>query len=312
MTIDLFQPLSQKQCSTFASKSNTKQGPLTDIPTKGVFISSSDGDFGLQVRRSMHMLCHVSSPAILDLGILTGELDLWSGSPLHIHITDEGKSALTDRWANQFLVAASNRVRTYKAKAVVPIAHQRQIRNEGNSSAEYEAIGSQYRLGNIRSNPQSLEPLLRGADGLIFDMSAIRASDAPGLAHNVSSGLYAEEACQIMRFAGEGSQMKTILIDTCSLAVSNDRTASLVAQMIWYAIEGYSLRVSSRPSDGDDSYTAYVAETTAGTLQFYFHDAAGKWWLRSVTDDSRFIPCSYEEYTKAIDGQLSDRLLYFL
>lgn len=312
MTLDLFTPLFADQCSTFTSSNNTQQNPLTELPAKGIVISSAGGNFGLQVRQSMNRLTTSSSSHIADLGLFSTDLRLWDGAQLHIHIADVPDCKLSSMWTDGLVIAASNHIRNYGLNAVVPIAHQRQIKNESQLTDEWQAIANQYRLGSIRSNPQSVEPLLRGADGLLFDLSAVRASDAPGVANSTSSGLYAEEACQIIRYAGESTQLKSIVIKTDITKMDSEIAATLVAHMIWYAVEGYSLRLNSLPADGNKDYKEYVTETLSGTLHFYLHDHSGKWWLRSVTDKTRFIPCSYDEYSKAVEGQLSDRLLYFL
>lgn len=46
------------------------------------------------------------------------------------------------------------------------------------------------------------EPIIRNANVISFDISAIRSSDAAGNANATPNGFYGEEACQLCRYAG--------------------------------------------------------------------------------------------------------------
>src|SRR4030095_2824451 len=59
-----------------------------------------------------------------------------------------------------------------------------------------------YRLGIVRSDITEMEPVIRTADLLTVDLSAIRQSDAPGTTHPSPNGFTGEEACQAMMYAG--------------------------------------------------------------------------------------------------------------
>ena len=67
-----------------------------------------------------------------------------------------------------------------------------------------------YRLGVVRSNLQEVEPIVRNADMLCFDISSIKQSDAPGNGNASPNGFYGEEACQITRYAGLSDKLTSI------------------------------------------------------------------------------------------------------
>jgi len=54
-----------------------------------------------------------------------------------------------------------------------------------------------FRIGQIRTNLQEIEPAIRNADLVSFDVTAIRSSDAPGNGNAQPFGLTGEEASQI-------------------------------------------------------------------------------------------------------------------
>ncbi|MDR1698929.1 MAG: formimidoylglutamase, partial [Prevotellaceae bacterium] len=64
------------------------------------------------------------------------------------------------------------------------------------------------RLGIARQKLPNIEPYLRDTDLLSVDMSAVRQSDAPGNALVTPNGLFAEEAAQLMLYAGYSDRLK--------------------------------------------------------------------------------------------------------
>jgi formiminoglutamase len=53
-----------------------------------------------------------------------------------------------------------------------------------------------YRLGEVRANISEMEPVIRNADHVSFDLSSIRQSDAPASLNPSPNGFSGEEACQ--------------------------------------------------------------------------------------------------------------------
>ena len=66
-----------------------------------------------------------------------------------------------------------------------------------------------YRLGEIRQNIEEVEPSLRNADFVSLDIGCVRLSDNPSVLKSSPNGFYAEEICQIMRYAGISGRLKS-------------------------------------------------------------------------------------------------------
>ena len=99
------------------------------------------------------------------------------------------------------------------------------------------------RLGSIRKDIRETEPEFRNTDILSFSMSAIRESDAPSSDHPGPNGLYAEEACQLGRYAGLSERLSCFFLN--DLEPNNpdfQSTTALSAQMIWHFIQGFFQR----------------------------------------------------------------------
>ena len=96
-----------------------------------------------------------------------------------------------------------------------------------------------HRLGFCQNNIDQLEPIIRDADLLSFDLSAIRWSDFTAHSEPTPHGFYGEQACQIMRYAGWSDRLSSVGI--YEFNPSHDdltQSAQLVAQMVWHFVEG--------------------------------------------------------------------------
>lgn len=175
-----------------------------------------------------------------------------------------------------------------------------------------------YRLGQVRANMEEVEPIVRNADILTFDLSAIRYSDAPGNRNASPNGFYGEEACQIARYAGLSDKLTSIgFYELNPLSDKDEQTAHLVAQMIWYFMEGFYNRKKDYPVGDKDSYFKYNVSLDDGKydLVFYKSDKSGRWWMevpyppskRSKYERHYLVPCSYSDYQTACNNEMPDR-----
>lgn len=175
-----------------------------------------------------------------------------------------------------------------------------------------------YRLGVLQSDITQVEPLVRNADLLSFDMSAIRQSDAPGNANATPNGFYGEEACQIVRYAGMSDKITSAGFFEMNPALDrNGQTAHLLAQMIWYFIDGFYHRQDDHPSTGTDNYIRYTVQVTdfEDGIVFYKSKATDRWWMElKCTDNIRekyrrhyIVPCSAADYQRALADEIPDR-----
>ena len=179
-----------------------------------------------------------------------------------------------------------------------------------------------YRLGSIKQNIELTEPLIRNANLLSFDISAIRAADAPGIKNASPNGFNGEEACRMTRYAGLSYKLSSIgFFEYNPHYDINSRTANLIAEMIWYFIEGYSSRQDDLPTTESNDFKRYNVQIGEGeeNVVFLCHKTTGKWWIDMSfmhADDPRyerhhFIPCSVEDYEQAMRNELPDKWWQF-
>lgn len=228
---------------------------------------------------------------------------------------DENNNDLSSRsYLNKIILQKPNYLFNY-----TNIAYQTYFTNPDSVKLMNNLLFDIYRLGHIRENIKDTEPLVRNADILSFDISAIRQSDAPGNANVSPNGLYGEDACQIIRYAGLSDKLSSIGFYEYNPEFDNkEQTAHLIAQMIWYFIDGFYNRKHDFPDkENDDNYVKYIVNVSNDDYQIIFlkSKATNRWWIDlrgNIQVKSKFkqhyiIPCSYNDYKTACDGELPNR-----
>ncbi|MBO6024172.1 MAG: formimidoylglutamase [Bacteroidales bacterium] len=178
-----------------------------------------------------------------------------------------------------------------------------------------------YRLGSVKQNIELTEPLIRNANLLSFDISAVRAADAPGVKNASPNGFNGEEACRMTRYAGLSYKLSSVgFFEYNPHYDINSRTANLIAEMIWYFMEGFSSRQDDIPTLESTDFKRYnVQISDSQDVVFLCHKITGKWWMDMSflqNADQRyerhhFIPCSKEDYEQAMCNELPDKWWQF-
>ncbi|WP_436517657.1 formimidoylglutamase [Ekhidna sp. To15] len=181
----------------------------------------------------------------------------------------------------------------------------------------FEAI----RLGVVKENIKDIEPIVRDADMMSFDISALQASYAPGAANSKVYGLTGEESCQLCWYAGQNEKMSSIGLYNYDASKDSDdrKTAFVMATMIWYFIEGYYHRKGDKNFKSND-YLMYEVHLGGepDTIRFYKSKLSERWWMEVPNPDAeglfnrnRMIACNYSDYDLALKGELPDRWMNF-
>ena len=179
-----------------------------------------------------------------------------------------------------------------------------------------------YRLGILKQNMELTEPLIRNANIVSIDMSAFRAADAPGVKNASPNGFNGEDACRMTRYAGLNFKLSSIgFFEYNPHFDINSRTANLIAEMIWYFIDGFVNRQDDLPTLESTDFKRYNVQIGEGeeNVIFLCHKIPVKWWIDMsfmLADDPRyerhhFIPCSKEDYEQAMSNELPDKWWQF-
>lgn len=173
-----------------------------------------------------------------------------------------------------------------------------------------------YRLGEVQADLENVEPVLRNADIVSFDLTSIRSSDFPSNVLSEPNGLYGEEACAISRYAGLSDKLSSFGLYNGN-AVEHSQGSKLAAQIIWYFLSGVANRKQDYPFADKEDYTKYTVTLEDGTYDvvFYKSDRSDRWWMEVPYPSKRgekyqrhfMVPCNYGDYSKACKGEIPDR-----
>ncbi|MDX8337684.1 arginase family protein [Draconibacterium sp. IB214405] len=178
-----------------------------------------------------------------------------------------------------------------------------------------KGIGPHVRLGKLRDDWSSAEPVFRNCDFLSFDMCALKHSEAPN--KNLQpNGLYADEACQLMKLAGASNRMKVFgLFGMEDQPDEESLTVNLAAQLVWYFIQGYLIRDKRKPEQGDgfSTFSVEIAELSA-PLVFCKNETTGQWWIRvqAINNEIKYFACSEKDYQNATDNEIPEIWLKYV
>ncbi|WP_136465867.1 formimidoylglutamase [Flagellimonas onchidii] len=169
-----------------------------------------------------------------------------------------------------------------------------------------------YRLGEIAANIELAEPVLRNSHIVSLDLRAIRAGEM-GLHPNFSpNGFTGREICAIARYAGISDKVSLFGIYE---AENSSQTFQMIAQIIWYFIEGISFRVKEFPSSKSEDFTKFTVPTDTEELVFYKSHVTERWWVEvpsilpehTKTNSVALLPCTEGDYLAACNQNIPER-----
>ncbi len=169
-------------------------------------------------------------------------------------------------------------------------------------SESHQNIEGHLRLSDLREDIGLAEPCIRDSEAMIFNCDSLSASEAGYMTGMSSSGLSIMEACQLFRYAGATQSLSSVGIYGYNAGSDmTGLTANAIAQMIWYLLEGSTLREDPEKS----LLTKYMVQSKDSdhTLLFYKSEISGRWWIENKSGNK--VPCSYQDYRKACEEDYS-------
>ncbi|NNE30622.1 MAG: hypothetical protein HKN16_13365 [Saprospiraceae bacterium] len=204
-------------------------------------------------------------------------------------------------------------------KDISLMAYQSHFLSQSETSLLEDRFLDILRLGQIRKNPEASEPVARNADIISINLNVIRYSDCPEQKIPSSNGLFGEELCRISRYAGISDKLRAFAIHGIGeMSEGFSPGADIMAQCIWYFVDGVMARRSDFPvSTGHLREYLVDHQSFDDQISFWKSDLTGRWWVQLWGDEedpkkAKMIPCTLEDYQLASNDELSERLLRFL
>ncbi|WP_282053489.1 formimidoylglutamase [Maribacter luteus] len=169
-----------------------------------------------------------------------------------------------------------------------------------------------YRLGELINDVSLAEPVLRNAHMVSLDTRAIKSSEF-GISPNFSpNGFDGREICAIARYAGLSEKVSVFGIYEME---NIDQSCQLLAQIIWYFIEGVNFRIDESPYSKSDDFTKYTVPTDTEQLVYYKSHLTERWWVEVpsiLTSHTKagsvaLLPCTEQDYLDACNQNIPER-----
>ncbi len=223
---------------------------------------------------------------------------VWENSDVDIHKT----------YLKDFLL--SSYLRKYNL-----VAYQSYFMQEKQLSFLSSKNHDMLRVGRVREHVFEAEPYLREAAMVTYNINAIRYSDAPGQIDPSPNGLFGDEACALARYAGMSDQLMSIgFYDFNPDWDKSHITAKQLAQMVWYFMEGVSLRRSDYPIVDENDFNVYIVQIDDAENDFVFMKSkkSDRWWMKILYDKLDIqkhilVPCTYKDYLTALNNEIPER-----
>lgn len=172
-----------------------------------------------------------------------------------------------------------------------------------------------YRLGEVSADIKSVEPIMRDAHIVSVDMKAIRSSELSDKQRNSPNGLDGKEICAIARYAGISNKVSSFGIFEYMPSLDDSATSMLIAQSIWYFIEGVNYRVLDDDFNQQNNFQRFTVLVEEDELFFVKSKKSGRWWieipfLQNVNNKLKrhtLLPCMHEDYVAATSGKIPER-----
>ncbi len=171
-----------------------------------------------------------------------------------------------------------------------------------------------YRLGEVHSNISLVEPVMRNANLVGLDLGSISSAAIGGTNHNSPNGFDGKEICALARYAGISDKVSSFGIYEYTSdypKVGN----MLIAQMLWYFIEGVNYRTNENTVSAKREFIKYQVPVEDDVLVFFKSPISGRWWIEipfisnsnTKLKKHTLLPCSYEDYLEACNQVVPER-----
>lgn len=168
-----------------------------------------------------------------------------------------------------------------------------------------------YRLGEVSNTIAIAEPVFRDADLVSLDLTSVKSSDSGNFSKFIPNGFNGKEICALSRYAGISDKVSLFGLFNHN---NSQQESVLIAQIIWYFIEGFHYRSNEYPFGSRENYIKYIIPLEE-ELVFFKSNKTDRWWIEipfiSNTNNklkkSSLLPCSYDEYLGACNQEIPER-----
>jgi arginase family enzyme len=169
-----------------------------------------------------------------------------------------------------------------------------------------------YRLGDVCNTISIAEPVFRDADLVSLDLNSVKSSDSGNFTNFQPNGFNGKEICALSRYAGISDKVSCLGIFNQN---GSKQEAVLIAQIIWYFIEGVHYRSNEYPFGSKDNYIKYTVPFEDEDIVFFKSNKTDRWWIEipfftntnNKLKKNTLLPCTHDDYLAACNQEFPER-----
>ena len=172
-----------------------------------------------------------------------------------------------------------------------------------------------FRLGEVSSDISKVEPVMRDANLVSIDLGSISAGALGTIFSSSPNGFDGKEICALARYAGISDKVSSFGIYEISSRFNFTSCNMLVAQTLWYFIEGVNYRKNENTISAKKEFIKYQVPVDEEVLVFYKSQVSGRWWIEipfvsganNKLKRHTLLPCTNDDYLDACNQVLPER-----
>lgn len=222
-------------------------------------------------------------------------------------LSKQDDSSLADSYLSKIIIEEPNNLFNYSN-----VGYQTYYNSQEEIDLIEKLFFDAYRLGEICNSIAIAEPVFRDADLVSLDLTCIKSSDSGNFNNFQPNGFNGKEICALSRYAGISDRVSCFGIFNHQGSIQE---TALIAQIIWYFIEGVHYRSNEYPFGSKDNYIKYTVPTEEEDVVFYKSDKTERWWIEipffanvnNKLKKNTLLPCSHDDYLAACNQELPER-----
>ena len=162
-----------------------------------------------------------------------------------------------------------------------------------------------YRVGKVKESMEEMEPVIRNANMMSFDVAAIQHAHAP--ANRLTpNGFTGEEACMLMQYAGLSQNVSSIgIYGYIPNYDVHNLTAKQISHMLWYVMDGVHKSKQEAQLDNSNEFNEFHLAFAEMETTFLQSKRTGRWWMQ--LPDGKYMACSQYDYITAASNDIPER-----
>lgn len=164
------------------------------------------------------------------------------------------------------------------------------------------------RLAEMMGSTEPIEPFFRKADLVTFNCDAVESFTEAFSKNPQVNGLNRREICAYMKEAGLSENLKSVGIFNYNSSSKNILNQQLLAQMIWYLLEGINIQ---RTHPKEREYETFWVMIGDHEVSFKRDTFSNLWYFGKSPNIDECLACAKSDFDQAKLGNLNRRLLKF-